>query len=211
MQLWRAGNYSLASLLPTLVSLSITRFWFISKNRFLRIPELNAISSTTPIIQNRRESWSGLRKRALFRIKRTGILSEASCAYTRFTASGCSSSSFRAESRNLLIVFFGVLTKIAERDWSTLFDITRDRSNARSTVTAQTSSANTRAGSRTIAAQSSAHSAGGKVTILVCRKQKPQCRFDARCPGRFAVGGAFDFEITKVDTELPAFVDQIIA
>jgi len=45
-----------------------------------------------------------------------------------------------------------MLTKIAERDWSTLFDITRDRTNAKSTVTAQTGSAETHAASRAVAA-----------------------------------------------------------
>jgi hypothetical protein len=67
--------------------------------------------------------------------------------FIKFTASGSSSLSFRAKPGNLLIVFFGMLTKIAERDWWTLFDITRDRSNARSTVTAQTGSSETRAAS----------------------------------------------------------------
>jgi hypothetical protein len=39
------------------------------------------------------------------------------------------------------------------------------------------------------------------------RKQEPQRRFNPRRPGRFAVIGAFDFEITKIDTGPPTFVD----
>jgi hypothetical protein len=38
-------------------------------------------------------------------------------------------------------------------------------------------------------------------------KQKPQRWLNSRCPRDFAVVGAFDFEITKIDIELPAFVD----
>jgi hypothetical protein len=85
-------------------------------------------------------------------MKKIGILSEALFVFIKFTASGFSSLSFRAKSRNLLIVFFGVVTKIALRDWSTLFDITRDRSNARESVTPEASSAETHAASGAVAA-----------------------------------------------------------
>jgi hypothetical protein len=48
----------------------------------------------------------------------------------------------------------------------------------------------------------------GKGEILFCwRKQKPQRGFDTRSPRGFAVVGAFDFEITQIDFELPALVD----
>ena len=43
------------------------------------------ISCTIPIIQSRRAILPGLRAIALFRIKRIGILSAASFAFTRFT------------------------------------------------------------------------------------------------------------------------------
>src|SRR4029077_4720397 len=116
MQLWRAGKCSLASLLLTLVSASITRFWFISKNRFRRIQEWNAIWFTIPIIQNRRVSLRGPRTLAASHIRKIGILSEALCAFTKFTANGSSSLPFRVKSRNLLIALFGMLTKIAGID-----------------------------------------------------------------------------------------------
>ena len=48
--------------------------------------------------------------------------------------------------------------------------------------------------------------------LFFWRKQKPQRRFNPRCPSRFAVIGALGLPcITKIDFELPAFFDQVIA
>jgi hypothetical protein len=90
MPLWRGGSCSLASLLLTPVSPSIIRFWFINKSLFLRIPASNAISFTIRIILSRHASLAGPRAIALFRIKKIGTLSVATCAFIKFTPNGCS-------------------------------------------------------------------------------------------------------------------------
>ncbi len=128
------------------------------------------------------------------------------CAFIKFTANGCSKS-----------------------------DSLVGSIDARSTVTAQTGSADTHAASGAAAAQSDANTASGEVNCsrrAVCdaacgcrtrrrfacrreaatvqsgrRKQKSQRRFDAPGPRRLTVIGAFDFEVTKIDIKLPAFVD----
>jgi hypothetical protein len=128
MQLWRVGSCLLDFSPRTLVLASIIPSSFISENQCLRIPASSDTWFTIPIIRNRRESLPGRRALALFRIKRIGILSEALFAFIKFMANGCSSSSFRTESRKLLIVYICGLTKIPARDVSTLFDMSRDLS-----------------------------------------------------------------------------------
>src|SRR2546430_17502797 len=61
-----------------------------NENLALRIVALNVISFTTPIIQNPRASLPGPQALAVSCIKKIGISSAALCAFTKFTANGCS-------------------------------------------------------------------------------------------------------------------------
>jgi hypothetical protein len=76
-------------------------------------------------------------------------------------------------------------------------DFQEENINARKSVATKTSSAVPCATTGTVAAQSAASAAGGEVTNLFrAGKQKAQRRFNPRCPGRFAVIGALDFEVS---------------
>src|SRR5437762_13177500 len=118
MQLWRVGRCLLAFLLLTPASASITRSWFISESLFLQILESKHILFTILIIQSRRASLPGPRTPAVSPIKKIGILSAAMCAFIKFTANGYSKS-----------------------------DSLRGSVDAKSTLTAQTVSADTYAAS----------------------------------------------------------------
>src|SRR4029453_4458001 len=83
------SRYSLVISALSRVSQSITRFWSINEHPSLQRRELSGITPLIPITRNRRASSPGVEKRGLLPIKKMLISSAASCAFSKFTASGC--------------------------------------------------------------------------------------------------------------------------